>query len=116
MRGGGGQKMSVFVHGQGIKTVHAGGRGVKKWQNSVHVVVECPLKKKVCILTVISQQSIYQDKIYGTYETLPFKGNMFLSELDFLLSFNPKVPSMSFCLIYFQILSTVKSRVLTRLI
>ena len=33
--------MSVFVHAQGIKTVHAGG-GVKKWQNSVHVVVECP--------------------------------------------------------------------------
>ena len=42
MRGGGGQKMFVFVHAQGIKTVHAGG-GVKKWQNSVHVVVECPL-------------------------------------------------------------------------
>ena len=40
VRGGGGQKMSVFVHAQGIKTVHAG--GVKKWQNSVHVVVECP--------------------------------------------------------------------------
>ena len=42
MRGGGGQKMSVFVHAQGIKTVHAGG-GVKKCQKSVHVVVECPL-------------------------------------------------------------------------
>ena len=25
MRGGGGQKLSVFVHAQGIKTVHAGG-------------------------------------------------------------------------------------------
>ena len=35
--------MSVFVHAQGIKTVHEGGRGVKKWQNSVHVVVEWPL-------------------------------------------------------------------------
>ena len=35
--------MSVFVHAQGIKTVHAGGGGVKKWQNSVHIVVECPL-------------------------------------------------------------------------
>ena len=33
--------MSVFVHAQGMKTVHA--EGVKKWQNSVHVVVECPL-------------------------------------------------------------------------
>ena len=43
MRGSGGQKMSVFVHAQGIKTVHAGGKGVvKKCQNSVHVVVECP--------------------------------------------------------------------------
>ena len=28
--GGGGQKKSVFVHAQGIKTVHAGER-VKKW-------------------------------------------------------------------------------------
>ena len=37
--------MSVFVHAQGIKTVHAGGGGVKKWQNSVHVVVEWPLKR-----------------------------------------------------------------------
>ena len=27
--GGGGQKMSVFVHAQGIKTVHAGGGGQK---------------------------------------------------------------------------------------
>ena len=43
MRGGGGQKMSVFVHAQVIKTVHAGEGGVKKRQNSVHVVVECPL-------------------------------------------------------------------------
>ena len=25
--GGGGQKMSVFIHAQGIKTVHAGGGG-----------------------------------------------------------------------------------------
>ena len=29
MRGGGGQKMSVFIHAQGIKTVHAGTRGSK---------------------------------------------------------------------------------------
>ena len=34
--------MSVFVHAQGIKLSTQGG-GVKKWQNSVHVVVECPL-------------------------------------------------------------------------
>ena len=31
--------MSVFVHAQGIKNVHAGGEG----QNSFHVVVELPL-------------------------------------------------------------------------
>ena len=30
MRGGGGQKMSVFVQAHGIKTVHAGGRGGQK--------------------------------------------------------------------------------------
>ena len=40
MRGGGGQKMSVFVHAHGIKTVNARGEGVKKLHNSVHVVVE----------------------------------------------------------------------------
>jgi hypothetical protein len=34
--------MPVFVHALGIKTVHAGG-GVYKWQNSVHIVFECPL-------------------------------------------------------------------------
>ena len=40
--------MSVFVQAQGIKTVHAGRGGVKRWQNSVHVVVECPfIQKKV---------------------------------------------------------------------
>ena len=41
--GGRGKKMSVFVHAQDIKTLHARGGGVKKWHNSVHVVVECPL-------------------------------------------------------------------------
>ena len=43
--GGGGQKMSVFVHAQVIKTVHAGGEGGQERQNSVHVVVEWPLKQ-----------------------------------------------------------------------
>ena len=38
--------MSVFVHAQDIKTVHAGW-GVKKQENSVHVVVECPLTEIV---------------------------------------------------------------------
>ena len=41
--------MSVFVHAQGIKTVHAGG-GVKKWQNSVHLVVECPPTLSINVL------------------------------------------------------------------
>ena len=39
VRGGRCQKMSVFVHPQGIKTVHAGWRG-QKWQHCVHVVDE----------------------------------------------------------------------------
>ena len=39
--------MYVFVHAQGIKTVHAGEGGFKKWQNSVHVVVEWPLSNLV---------------------------------------------------------------------
>jgi hypothetical protein len=33
--------MSVFVQAQGIKFSTQGGGG-HKWQNSVHVVVECP--------------------------------------------------------------------------
>ena len=37
--GGMGQKLSVFVHAQGIETGHAGEGGQKR-QNSVHVVVE----------------------------------------------------------------------------
>ena len=52
--GGGGQKMSVFVHAQGIKTVHAGGGWVIKWQNSVHVVVEC-LPIKGCHIAINSR-------------------------------------------------------------
>ena len=35
--------MFVFVHAQGIKTVHAGGGGEKKWPNSIHEVMKCPL-------------------------------------------------------------------------
>ena len=53
MSGAGVKKMSAFVQAQGIKTVHAGEReeGVKKWQNSVHVVVECHLRaeKRACM-------------------------------------------------------------------
>ena len=49
MRGGeGGVKEFVFiyyVYVQGVNTFHA--REVKKWQSSVHVVLECPLMGKV---------------------------------------------------------------------
>ena len=31
--------MYVFVHAQVIRTVYAGEGGIKKWGNSVHVVV-----------------------------------------------------------------------------
>ena len=49
MKGGGGQKMSVFVHTQDLKTVHAGKGGgeVKEWQNYVHVVFECPPNTRI---------------------------------------------------------------------
>ena len=60
MRGGGGQKMSVFVHAQGIKTVHAG--GVKKWQNSVHIVVEWHLKPGRIFGLVNNMYIIYVNK------------------------------------------------------
>ena len=49
---GGGQKMSVFVHAHCLKTVHTEGGG-QKWQNSVHVVVECPLSKFECLGTYL---------------------------------------------------------------
>ena len=39
MRGGEGQKMSVFVHAQGMK-LSTQGVGGQKWENSVHIVVE----------------------------------------------------------------------------
>ena len=56
MKGGGGQKMSVFVHAQGIKTVHAEGEGVRIWRNSVHVVVECPLTPTLLLDTLFIWQ------------------------------------------------------------
>ena len=36
-------KLTTWIGHQGVKTVHEGEGGVKKWQNSVHVVVECLL-------------------------------------------------------------------------
>ena len=47
--GEGDQKMSVFVHAQGIKTVHAWGMGVEKLQNSIYVVVEWPLSTLIIV-------------------------------------------------------------------
>ena len=39
MRGGGGQKMSVFVHAQGIKTVHEGQTRVVRIEKQIHSFV-----------------------------------------------------------------------------
>ena len=53
-----GQKMSVFVHAQRIKTLHTGRRG-QNMTNSVHLVVECPLRKEnIDNLTDLYQLSI----------------------------------------------------------
>ena len=52
--------MSVFVHPQGIKTVHAGrGRG-KKGQNSVHVVVELCQNKFILPIKIEMVENIFR--------------------------------------------------------
>ena len=53
--------MSVFVHDQGIKNVHAGWVG-QKWQTSVYVVVECPLKQNTYYMFVILGRKKLFDK------------------------------------------------------
>ena len=55
--------MSVLVHAQGINTVHAGG-GVKKWQNSVHAVVECPPTqwKQDWVYVLKEGQNVFQNR------------------------------------------------------
>ena len=67
---GGGQKMFVFVHAQGIETVHAG--GVKKWQNSVHVVVAWPLSATLIALMPMQCYvlSAFHTRIYSNRLTL----------------------------------------------
>ena len=40
MRGGGGQKMSVFVHAQGIKTVQWDGEGCQKMEKFYNLIVD----------------------------------------------------------------------------
>ena len=49
--------MSAFVHTQGMRTVHTGGGGVKKWQNSVHIVVECLLTFSTAINIFVRQKN-----------------------------------------------------------
>ena len=66
MRGGGGQKMTVFVHAQGIKTVHAGGGG-KKWQNSVHVVVECHFMNYMIHVKLRQKQPLLSNSQNGNF-------------------------------------------------
>ena len=84
MRGGGGQIMSVFVHAQGIKTVHAGGEGVKKWQNSVHVVVECPLryekKNKMHFYTIFKISAKTKHTVKSVHFKKPVTRISFLSK------------------------------------
>ena len=54
--------MSVFVHAQGIKTVPVWG-GAKKWQKSVHVVVEWPLIGFKTLNAIIYLCSLLSNKI-----------------------------------------------------
>ena len=60
--------MTVFVLAQGIKTVHAGG-GVKKWQNSVHVVVERPLTiLTYCLKKMYAEKLNWPGRLAGISE------------------------------------------------
>ena len=70
--GGGGLKISVFVHTLGVKTVHAerGERG-QKWQNSVHVVVECPLSSKFHLISDVSSQTAATKKYCENNQIFP---------------------------------------------
>ena len=68
--------MSVFVHAQVMKTVHVGGRGVKKWQNSVQVNVECPL--------ITFLRNIMTFPIYILNATISFVAIFFSDSLNWL--------------------------------
>ena len=68
--------MSVFVNAQGIKTVHAGG-GVKKWQDSVHVVIEWPLSGQIFLNL--------EDPIFAQIIFLLFTTYFFLQDKSFQL-------------------------------
>ena len=49
MRGGGGQKMSLFVHAPDIKTVHAGGGGSKNGIIMSTQLLNASFANKICI-------------------------------------------------------------------
>ena len=51
---GGGTKKSVFVHAQGIKTVHAGGGGSENGKIMSTYLLNAPLQKKTAVLLEIS--------------------------------------------------------------
>ena len=46
LMGGEGVKKCLFLSMLSVKKLSTQGGGVNKWQNSVHVVVECPLIEK----------------------------------------------------------------------
>ena len=76
--------MSVFVHAQGITTVHAGGGGGgKKWQNSVHVVVKCPLSTYICVEIPVFESIV---QIFNHFNSAYFKTTI---RSKFLLLENP---------------------------
>ena len=56
IRGGEGVKNICFCPLSGYKNCPRR-EGVKKWQNSVHVVVECPLMGKVIIVILVRKKA-----------------------------------------------------------
>ena len=75
-----------FVHAHGLKTVHAGGWG-QKWQNSVHVVVECPLSSmlKQWRHTFLIKKVQYVHKSLPTYSVFMWCNFSFMGRLCWIM-------------------------------
>ena len=113
--------MSAFVHAQSIKTVHAGGVGVKKWQNSVHVVIECPLSQDRLIFCAkkvkIKELLLDQSNLRSTVKLKPFEilalynGDLWVPQPETSIALMAiDVPPFTLCCDYRKVASSNTSR------
>ena len=79
MRGGRGKKMSIFVHAQGVKTVHAGGRGQKMTKFCPH---NCwmPLNVNLQVLA-FSEQNWFMNRIGSNFTSVLWVSIVFSMEV-----------------------------------